>query len=227
MERGGSHGPQKATCHSPLRERPSMSAATSMVEARCMARALAPWRGLCSLAVMMSLVRMCFLFLGQTTPDAPESGVVRPSSPTEVAALRNSSKGAGGQLQCGAGLTRQLLSASSSHFFLPVLQHHNLPTDLMEKTPPHHKALHHYMEVSVQSQNVTSASILVTVLHFSVGNLREPYDLQSAHHNLPKDRAGRRVSHTHAHYPRGADTVRTQLTGISNPLSPSRATQAS
>ena len=27
-------------------------------EARCIARALAPWRGLCSLAVMMSLVRM-------------------------------------------------------------------------------------------------------------------------------------------------------------------------
>lgn len=47
-----------------------MSAATSMVEARCIARALAPWRGLCSLAVMMSLVRVCFLFLGHTSPDS-------------------------------------------------------------------------------------------------------------------------------------------------------------
>lgn len=55
-----------------------MSAATSMVEARCIARALAPWRGLCSLAVMMSLVTMCFLFLGQTTPDSPGSAVTKP-----------------------------------------------------------------------------------------------------------------------------------------------------
>lgn len=49
-----------------------MSAATSMVEARCIARALAPWRGLCSLAVMLSLVRVCFLFLGRTSPDSPQ-----------------------------------------------------------------------------------------------------------------------------------------------------------
>lgn len=57
---------------SPARERPTMSAATSMVEARCIARALAPWRGLCSLAVMMSLVRVCFLVLGCTSPDSPK-----------------------------------------------------------------------------------------------------------------------------------------------------------
>ena len=53
-----SEGPQAACRGSPARDRPSMSPATSMVEARCIARALAPWRGLCSLAVMMSLVRM-------------------------------------------------------------------------------------------------------------------------------------------------------------------------
>lgn len=63
---------------SPARERPSMSAATSTVEARCIARALVPWRGLCSLAVMMSLVTMCFLFLGQTTPDSPGRAVIKP-----------------------------------------------------------------------------------------------------------------------------------------------------
>ena len=66
------------SCIFPARERPSMSAATSMVEARCIARALAPWRGLCSLAVMMSLVMMCFLLLGQTTPDDPGSAVTKP-----------------------------------------------------------------------------------------------------------------------------------------------------
>lgn len=62
---------------SPAKERPTMSAATSMVDARCIARALAPWRGLCSLAVMMSLVRVCFLFLGHTSPDFPKQSCLQ------------------------------------------------------------------------------------------------------------------------------------------------------
>lgn len=61
-----------------------MLAATSMVEAHCIAQALAPWRSLCSLAVIGEDV---LLVLGQNMPDSWGNAVIKPYL-TKVAITR-------------------------------------------------------------------------------------------------------------------------------------------